>query len=513
MNRCRAVVVLILAAGLCSAAGVKVDGLLFEIGTLDNGAKAFMNRTYTWENVPKALRGWKFTRLCGDVRAQVWATPAADGRLYLAGSPSGVNLKGWRLVREWVFNYTDANRTKVRVFSKPCKAGQRVAIPQGGWTGYMLLASELTGQASEPKPDHSKVPGVVIDYRPRYTANYIGCPSIAILPDGRYVASHSIFGNGTDRGNTFVFRSGDRGRTWRPLAVLERQHFSSLFVHRGALYIMGTGGNRGQVVIRRSNDGGKTWTTPKDGHTGILLPEGGYHTAPTPVVVYRGRVWRAMEDNRAGRGWPRQFRAFVMSAPQDSDLLQASSWTCSNRVRSSDKWLDREFQGWLEGNAVVAPDGNIVNILRAHTWLGGTAAVIRVSPDGKRATFDPKSGFISFPGGAKKFTIRRDPETKLYWSLTNPVDEDTRNGHSAAAVRNTLVLISSADLRHWTLRRRMLHHPDPAYHAFQYVDWRFDGEDIVAVSRTAYDDGLGGPHSYHDANYFTFHRIKGFRNP
>jgi hypothetical protein len=48
-------------------------------------------------------------------------------------------------------------------------------------------------------------------------------------------------------------------------------------------------------------------------------------------------------------------------------------------------------------------------------------------------------------------------------------------------------------------------------HAFQYIDWFFENEDIIAVSRTAYDDGLGGAHSAHDANYITFHRIHSFR--
>ncbi|MFH1570345.1 MAG: exo-alpha-sialidase, partial [Gemmatimonadota bacterium] len=38
-----------------------------------------------------------------------------------------------------------------------------------------------------------------------------------------------------------------------------------------------------------------------------------------------------------------------------------------------------------------------------------------------------------------------------------------------------------------------------------------DGEDLVVASRTAFDDGLGGAHNQHDANYLTFHRVAGFR--
>src|SRR5262249_16985968 len=37
------------------------------------------------------------------------------------------------------------------------------------------------------------------------------------------------------------------------------------------------------------------------------------------------------------------------------------------------------------------------------------------------------------------------------------------------------------------------------------------GDDIIAACRTAYDDGKGGAHSAHDANYLTFHRFANFR--
>ncbi len=47
---------------------------------------------------------------------------------------------------------------------------------------------------------------------------------------------------------------------------------------------------------------------------------------------------------------------------------------------------------------------------------------------------------------------------------------------------------------------------------FQYADWQFDGADIVALVRTAYNDDSGGARNNHDANYITFHRIKNFRN-
>ena len=77
--------------------------------------------------------------------------------------------------------------------------------------------------------------------------------------------------------------------------------------------------------------------------------------------------------------------------------------------------------------------------------------------------------------------------------------------------RNMLPLACSPNLRTWELRCILLHHPDRKNHAFQYVDWQFDGDDIIAASRTAYDDAEGGAHNAHDANYLTFHRFASFR--
>ncbi|MBM4018136.1 MAG: hypothetical protein FJ288_07365 [Planctomycetes bacterium] len=96
--------------------------------------------------------------------------------------------------------------------------------------------------------------------------------------------------------------------------------------------------------------------------------------------------------------------------------------------------------------------------------------------------------------------IRRDPASKRYWSLVNKETDPP-------AYRNTPSLVSSADLRSWRVESILLRHEDPKNHAFQYVDWLLEGDDIIAVSRTAWD----GSHRAHDANYLTFHRVADFR--
>jgi hypothetical protein len=57
----------------------------------------------------------------------------------------------------------------------------------------------------------------------------------------------------------------------------------------------------------------------------------------------------------------------------------------------------------------------------------------------------------------------------------------------------------------------LLHHPDQARHGYQYPDWLIEGDDLLAVVRTAHDDGIGGAHNQHDANFLTFHRWADFR--
>jgi hypothetical protein len=273
---------------------------------------------------------------------------------------------------------------------------------------------------------------------------------------------------------------------------------------------MGTDREYGDTVIRRSNDGGRTWTEPLDENNGLLL-KGGYHCAPQPAVVHDGRIWRGMEDIGAGGGWGKQFRAFMMSAPSGADLLKAASWTSSNALARSADWLDGDFGGWLEGNAIVTPDGTVVDMLRVDTSHGEKAAMVHISADGATATFDPATGFIDFPGAAKKFTIRYDPRTKLYWSLANYIPPQYEGAARPGAIRNTLALTSSPDLRNWKVNAVVLSNPDHEKHGFQYVDWQFDGDDLVFACRTAFDDEDGGAHNYHDANFLTFHRLRDFR--
>src|SRR5690606_17198570 len=100
----------------------------------------------------------------------------------------------------------------------------------------------------------------------------------------------------------------------------------------------------------------------------------------------------------------------------------------------------------------------------------------------------------------------------MYWALSNAVPEKhSGKAYSEGMMRNTLVLMTSPDLVQWTIRKTVLYHPDIAKHSFQYPTFLMDGDDIVFVARTAYDDGKEGAYKQHDVNFFTFHRVANFR--
>ena len=372
----------------------------------------------------------------------------------------------------------------------------------------------LTAAATAAEPDFSKVPGVVVDHSPASSGIYLGSAGIAALPDGAYLTKCDEFGPKStehQRAVTRVHRSDDRGATWRPVAQIDGLFWSNIFTHQGAVYLLGTVKHHGRIVIMRSDDGGHTWTTPTDERHGLLTTTGEYHTGPMPIVIHEGRIWRAFEDAMGGTRWGERYQASMLSVPVDADLLDQASWTFSNPLARNSEWLGGAFGGWLEGNAAVTPDGEIVNILRVACPQGGKAAIVRVSPDGRTVRFDPENDIIDFPGGAKKFTIRYDGQTKAYWTLANPVMPKHAAETSASSIRNTLALICSKDLRTWEIRCVLIYHPEVRHHGFQYPDWLFEGDDIIAAIRTGYDDGLGGAHNAHDANFLTFHRFADFR--
>ena len=384
-----------------------------------------------------------------------------------------------------------------------------------------LCFGVVFGQMPNPFPGT-----VVFESKQDPIKKKVASPSIVILSNGDYLISHDF-----ERG-TSIHISKNKGRTWKQLSSVSPLIWATIFEHKDNVYLMGVTKGWGDIVIYRSKDKGKTWSVPVDEQTGILA-QGMFHTGPVPVVKHNGKIWRAYEEafdpeNR------RDFHALAMCADEDTDLLKASSWDRTNSIRFDAKWLNAKNPNWLEGNIVVTPEGKLIDFMRLESWASKgvkyeiegaakgkprneIAAIIDIDADNMKMEFknEPRN-FVHFPGAASKFTIRYDPISKQYWTITNKISSfkntpETYNGNWHQ--RNVLILMSSKDLQHWETHKKILRYNEGAHlrtwdtFGFQYVDWVFDGNDIAFVSRTSWYG-----YRYHDANMITFHRIKDFRN-
>ncbi len=365
-----------------------------------------------------------------------------------------------------------------------------------------------------------------IKFQNKDTSVYLGSPTIIRLDNGELLAAHDYFGPQSPRNAsseyllTSIYLSNDEGNTWETLTHIANAFWSSLFKHRGAVYLIGVTHEFGSIVIRRSEDNGRTWTNPRDNKSGLLFPGSvdrsgpNYHCAPMPVVNYRGRLYRAFEDCTP-LIWGPGFRSAVISIDEDEDLLDAYNWRMSNKLQYNPEWTPNDWEaeaaGWLEGNVIESPSGELWNILRVNSKpCVDKAAIVKISDDGVYAAFDPNSGFIDFPGGMSKFTIRRDEESGVYLTFTN-----NNTDRAYPNQRNVLSLYKSMDLINWEHVKTLLtddsnleYKDSMRLTGFQYVDWQFDGDDIIYIIRTAYN----GAANYHDSNRILFSKLEGYRS-
>lgn len=353
-----------------------------------------------------------------------------------------------------------------------------------------------------------------------YTKNGIslGSPCIIELGDGTLLASYDYNGANykvqTGRSNDVgVCISEDGGKTWTKQGQIENMIWASIFENNGALYAIGRETTTGKVGIAQSTDLGKSWSTAAESI--ICSDVISAHCAPTPVQKVNGRIYRAFEDSANEDGiakWTYTKRAFIMSAAEDSDLMQASSWTMSNRVPFEREWMPEELlygsqMGYLEGNAVAGKDGSVYDILRIEADpQSGYACALKLSPDGKTLTFDR---IFELPCGKDKFTIRYDTETEKYVTIGN-----IKTDPNTPAQRNVVGLCVSEDLFHWEVAEILFvddslipWHESIRFHGIQYPDFVIDGDDLLVVTRDALEETT----YYHNANYIHFWRVRDFR--
>lgn len=358
------------------------------------------------------------------------------------------------------------------------------------------------------------VPGTVVNYiHPKddiyeFSGRYLSSPGLIRLPSGDLLASMDIFRYGGN--TTLLYKSRDNGKTWNYVADLFPAFWGKLFLNKGALYFLCADGNYGNLVIGRSDDEGETWTSPVKLITSFAhLDAGGVHKSAVPVVSHNGRIWSAVEYGiKKGELYHRQ--AALISADENSDLLDPSNWKYTKFLPYDKNWPGSPecfHLDFIEGNAVVSPDGCISNYLRMETFYP-SKPVCNKAIILKSDRNDPEAPLIfdrivdAAVGVRHKFCIQREPQTGKYIMLGNENGEDKPQ-------RTVLSMSVSDDFYTWRVVKRLMDYreADFMYVGFQYPDWIFAGDDILWLSRTAFNCA----NSFHDSNYITFHTIENYR--
>lgn len=116
-----------------------VQGTGFELKVLRDGATAFSNRDFTWQKVPEALDGWRFTQIAGGDTPRIELVIKKGGIVFTAtNSPEKLEEEGWLSIEGLLLQYSDP-RGSMTLLAKEFKAGDKLQIVHRGWTGTMVL--------------------------------------------------------------------------------------------------------------------------------------------------------------------------------------------------------------------------------------------------------------------------------------------------------------------------------------------------------------------------------------
>ena len=182
-------------------------------------------------------------------------------------------------------------------------------------------------------------------------------------------------------------------------------HFMTLFKHTDT-YLYGLGTCPSGVCLVKSLDQGRTWTNSS------VIVAGKFAGGANPVLYANGFLYRALEATGDGGGWPREFKATVISVNASHDIMNPSAWQSSNSLPFDPTWIkgtpwdSQEWTapGYLEGNPVVTATGQVYNLLRVNSLpYANVACLLKLSGPGGNLSF---SELIPFPGGMSKFDIK-----------------------------------------------------------------------------------------------------------
>ena len=358
-----------------------------------------------------------------------------------------------------------------------------------------------------------KTVGTVVNYlHPEdeaysFSGRYLCSPSLVRHPEGYLLASMDLFAGEHPQNLTLIFRSDDNGISWHYVSELMPCFWGKMFLLKGELYMLTCSTEYGDLLIGKSVDGGKNFSAPVALLRGSNGKNGnsGFHKNPQNILIHNGRIYETLEWG----SWNNKeygHAAMVMSCSIDDDLLVPENWSFSEPLKFDH--FAPELDGLpkstmtIEGTLAVDPKGKLLNIMRFGKRNYAIAYEVDIKHPEKPLTY---SHLINFGANFSKFMIKFDEKSKRYYSIATKLYDNCQEN-----ARNLLSLMTSKDLENWEVVCNLIDYrnEDAEKVGFQYVDFEFDGEDIIYLCRTA----MNHAHNYHDSNYQTFHRIQNFRN-
>lgn len=358
------------------------------------------------------------------------------------------------------------------------------------------------------------------------SGQYLASPEIVRLPGGALIASmdtHMWYGT---ENLVILCRSDDNGKTFHYVTDLIQFFWSTLFVHKGVLYLLGVSSMFGNLQISASYDEGVTWTNPVTLLYGgrAYSYGGGIHKGPMQIVRHNGRLYTTCEyaSHMEDKDFSRMASFFpgVISIDENADLLCPENWKCTGFApyegtwrKASEKTAEENFEqagtgklaaqtpgrgDGIEGNIVIAPDGKMYNYLR---WKVGEVCVFSIDENDPEAplTFEK---IIPMPVSDSLFRLIRY-NGKYYLVTNRKTDVSGKLYHGG--FRNVLSIFTSTDLTHWELCRDVVNREreDTKETGFQYpCVWAEDSGFFIAV-RSA----LNHAANFHDSNHILLWHI------
>ena len=140
-----------------------VSGSGWTLQPLANGKKAFANREYVWIDLPRDTSAWRYTQIAGGEPAVVAVEALKDTTVYMACTVANPDERfaDWSSVAGVSLRYTDGGRTRLHVYARKLKTGERASLPQGTWAGSLLLLGLEIEGTLERLPYNN--PGLKVD--------------------------------------------------------------------------------------------------------------------------------------------------------------------------------------------------------------------------------------------------------------------------------------------------------------------------------------------------------------